>query len=130
MRISDWSSDVCSSDLCAAMLASGTQQCGFLWLHDHFANQLAGVQPGYVHGQGITFFQAQRGGVDDNVVARWIGRTDINTRLGMNVENTSLQVFCLGGGAVGDGQAADPILHQAKSYGIGDRKSTRLNSSH
>src|SRR3546814_9630237 len=37
MRISAWSSDVCSSDLQSALAKFATGHRPFIWLHDHYA---------------------------------------------------------------------------------------------
>src|SRR3546814_8860823 len=111
MRISDWSSDVCSSDLVDAAAATGTGALLFELLAlggeadigeaqedqaEDGAGVFLGLEPGIgaelVGGVPEVFFQGGRGGV-------LLGR-------------------------------GDPVQGGSRCVFGGDRKSTRLNSSH
>src|SRR3546814_4533207 len=73
MRISDWSSDVCSSDLSAALALSSIPQSG----------TLAGVRVGHADGDFIinpTFEQRKRSTLD-LIVAGKIGRASCRERV-------------------------------------------------
>src|SRR3546814_6743798 len=109
MRISDWSSDVCSSDLIATIPAHRPQ--------DHITLEMApleirhrSVRPiSAKHAQASRFLQQSRLN-DDWVKAEHVRET--------------AERFRLSGADVGE------YIQPIKDHGIGaDRKSTRLNSS-
>src|SRR3546814_13964357 len=53
MRISDWSSDVCSSDLASAPLPAGTQNLGFVFIPDSTKPGSGGILTMTANGQSI-----------------------------------------------------------------------------
>src|SRR3546814_7428145 len=114
MRISDWSSDVCSSDL-AALAVQAFQQRGFLaadigtGAHAHFEVEIVSRAADFgTEAAGIA------GDLDGS----------LRNADGVRVFRAAVDV-ALGGAhrVAGDGHALD------QHEGIADRKSTRLNSS-
>src|SRR3546814_4439520 len=97
MRISDWSSDVCSSDLVVAA--------------PQVFRQVAVEQAGDVDGHRVEVAGDEGGGLEELLAAQRLGR--LAQGLGLDA-----------GGARGLGQRLRIRLQ------AGDRKSTRLNSSH
>src|SRR3546814_3248285 len=101
MRISDWSSDVCSSDLLDALAAAGIES-ETLTLHV---------------GAG-TFLPVKADDTDDHVMhAEW-GRIEADAAARLNA------VRAKGGRIIAVGTTSMRLPESA------DRKSTRLNSSH
>src|SRR3546814_6859975 len=101
MRISDWSSDVCSSDLAAGM---NPQETGFLI--DIFSK---------INQNGVTIFVIEH---NMNLIMRIADR--------ITVVNFGKRI------AVGNPEEIRNNSDVTAAYlgGEGDRKSTRLNSSH
>src|SRR3546814_4478609 len=116
MRISDWSSDVCSSDLIADDLALAH---AFAHMRGDFAHVgiAGGKSPGMLDLDVIAM-AAMTTRIDDLAVShrvngRAIARTEINA--------------CMHAAITQYGMPAQSIRRGLPS---GDRKSTRLNSSH
>src|SRR3546814_9557271 len=125
MRISDWSSDVCSSDLSQAREAFGP-------IHIIFNNAAAGVVYGK-DGKGIW----------DNDDAVWKTALDVNLMATWRLaELTTDDMQAHGKGSIISVQSCGGFtpIPPAIAYGVSkaalafltrsDRKSTRLNSSH
>src|SRR3546814_3169270 len=114
MRISDWSSDVCSSDLEAHV----EHAVGFVE-HQHFDR----VELGAAALEVVD--QAAGGGDEDVDAAAQV--VDLRAHAGATEDggDVQAQVAAVGLDAVGD-------LHRelARGHQHQDRKSTRLNSSH
>src|SRR3546814_9107168 len=112
MRISDWSSDVCSSDLLAHQLG------GFLMPPDRASEQLVGEpRPRDQHRRAAA--ELERGALGP--LAKLIDRAGRHADLGGRELHRS------GGGEMLEKLALErggPVIAG------GDRKSTRLNSSH
>src|SRR3546814_4960221 len=100
MRISDWSSDVCSSDL---------RVLDFRQLHPALDAPLHDHKREKAHGRSRRHHQRKRGTVDDRFVWRAWRMQQLVALAAAEAKHHVL-------GAVGDK--------------IADRKSTRLNSSH
>src|SRR3546814_7609038 len=114
MRISDWSSDVCSSDLLADALPQALRArfCGV-----HFFNP-----PRYMRLVELIATRHTQPDVLDHLES-WL-----TTRLGKGVIRAlDTPNFVANRIGVFSILAA---LHPTERLGLGDRKSTRLNSSH
>src|SRR3546814_3045264 len=103
MRISDWSSDVCSSDL-SARSALGPDATGVGWVYEYALVDRTGRHD-----------LSQLRGIQD-----WFLRYELKTVPGV-AEIASI------GGMVKQYQV---LLDPVELAAYGDRKSTRLNSSH
>src|SRR3546814_6772015 len=104
MRISDWSSDVCSSDLHVGDAAGG---------QTHGRHRVEGAEEA-PHEEQVATDDEQQGGGEEVVEAAEEAR-----------RHTALRVEHLG-----HGEAAEEVEDPAGGLQGGDRKSTRLNSSH
>src|SRR3546814_5575756 len=101
MRISDWSSDVCSSDL-----QSGEDQRQAGWARVMFGD----------------------GAIDFAKVAITV---PVDLRLLAAAASLHLhRVAAFAGAAITLGKPTLTLLGEVAAQGVGDRKSTRLNSSH
>src|SRR3546814_8277987 len=110
MRISDWSSDVCSSDLVALRAAA---------LRDDFAafeEQVADPDGFVEQPAGV------RSQIEDPAARRLAQRF-------FDRHHRGLEVGGRVGREIGDGEHAD-VAADFPFHGFQDRKSTRLNSSH
>src|SRR3546814_5942317 len=118
MRMSDWSSDVCSSDLLEAALGSAVvlDDDGVLGDVDQTARQVAGVG-GLQRGIG----QALAGAVGGVEVLQH-GEAFLEVRDDRRLDDLARR---LGHQAAHAGELLD-----LRRRATGDRKSTRLNSSH
>src|SRR3546814_10867467 len=122
MRISDWSSDVCSSDLDAFALRS-QHRADHAIKSGRFASEIVAVAGSIVNGGEAQSFitDEQPRATSEAALAKLksVTRPDGTVTAG----NAS---------GINDGAAAMIIatLDEAKCQGLTDRKSTRLNSSH
>src|SRR3546814_8194839 len=120
MRISDWSSDVCSSDLAIALGVEEVSPLDLASAYLTFADDSTAVEPYAItrieDGDGNVLLEPDRpepeAGAVDQDVARAV--------------TYALQGVIDGG----TGGAADIGRPAAGKTGTTDRKSTRLNSSH
>src|SRR3546814_4673267 len=116
MRISDWSSDVCSSDLLVRAIAKARH-----------ADRLRIYVPRTAAGEPI-YVQAKTAVVDDRLIR--IGSSNMNNRsMGLDSEcDVTIDV------ALPANRDAAPAITRLResliAEHLGDRKSTRLNSSH
>src|SRR3546814_10199616 len=103
MRISDWSSDVCSSDL--------TWLCSTpAWL----ASSVWGI--GTARHAGPSF-----GSLQSDMIP---------TVRAKQLEDLAAGLRSLAAGLMASGHPIELTVHSPTAYPVGDRKSTRLNSSH
>src|SRR3546814_6199747 len=118
MRISDWSSDVCSSDLFAHEQQGATELIsgiGGIYIADRIAGRL--FRPGSLVMSGIR----QLPGV------RAVAAMDKQYQLSLRAAQIGMRQAESRGEM---GSAAFNSVMNFKSLGVQDRKSTRLNSSH
>src|SRR3546814_4681111 len=114
MRISDWSSDVCSSDLCAAIaLAKGMQIVEIAVKRGSSRDETSHVEA----AQGVSRLQCRQRGFE--------ARVDFGARRIRNfiAERGALEHPVLDMTGRGRPKLTGSVMGQ-------DRKSTRLNSSH
>src|SRR3546814_7884282 len=112
MRISDWSSDVCSSDLLIGTPRHLSQHPGGFVLTEERLDDLVPIEPARM---------------EDRQIIEW-DKDDIDVLKFMKVD-------VLGLGMLGCMNRAFNLLREHKGVEVGmadlqDRKSTRLNSSH
>src|SRR3546814_1457011 len=111
MRISDWSSDVCSSDLADAFLESGMRPDAF---DDHHAAPHAIEQSGMqLHGTAVV------------AEPHSIAIADPEVRRILRMDKGSRPLFATGRGRRLGERSIEEVAGRR-----GDRKSTSLNSSH
>src|SRR3546814_10775954 len=144
MRISDWSSDVCSSDLLDPSFANGAKQV------DGFEARLFGdrrcgpeaLDAGAVLGREVHMRGERRGEPADLAPAHRVGLAGDREGRGARLADASRRqmeiedrVDLIGAG----GRLVDPFAEQGDGTGVRreqfveapeDRKSKRLNSSH
>src|SRR3546814_9979313 len=108
MRISDWSSDVCSSDLLYHQLAVGGTDF-----------RVAGVAADAEDAEGVALLLRHHVGGADAIPGARIEAEDLG-------EPAQVGNLLLGPAAVGVGDVEEAVQQLLRQ----DRKSTRLNSSH
>src|SRR3546814_6960575 len=137
MRISDWSSDVCSSDLYVgnvntgelerfATVASGKESTAIG--NGGNALEYASVAVGssaYAGGEMAVSVGGNALGDSATVVGRNGFAGDYGTAMGKGAEASGYAAIAVGAGAVAQGGYSIAL-----GGGFADRKSTRLNSSH
>src|SRR3546814_8972912 len=126
MRISDWSSDVCSSDLAAP------RQLAPDLLFERGVGRSAGLQElGEVLGLALEVLSHAGEGLlhlglgdRDLVAARFLNLELFVDEVTQNLHAQALAFRRIDMSAIGGQNKVEPV------FDIGDRKSTRLNSSH
>src|SRR3546814_8324597 len=111
MRISDWSSDVCSSDLPAAP----GRGISFDYIQDTTGSF------GTLFGATFTFDNAGQ--------PTWLVFVPQITEFGYSASNFDI-LKVTGGSFAGASATTNTVVGGAGEAATGDRKSTRLNSSH
>src|SRR3546814_10294852 len=86
MRISDWSSDVCSSDL-----ANGT--VFHTWIYDRISLDIRGLKAGGSNWNNSINLRVGSGGSEETV--DWDGRSEEHTSELQSLMRTSYAVICL-----------------------------------
>src|SRR3546814_9295217 len=126
MRISDWSSDVCSSDLTARFERVYSRD-GARAALDDFALPVVIKADGLAAGKGVTIAETREeaeAAIDALIAAGRAGGEAVIEEF-LDGEEASLFILTDGTSVMPFGSAQDH-----KRVGEGDRKSTRLNSSH